>query len=75
MNVIISAKENGIFPYLTIHDCFGTHPNLMESLYFLIRLELISIYSNESFLASPRSGEEDRNFMREIFKQLKIINL
>ena len=38
-------------PVLTIHDCFGSLPNKIELLEFLVKLEFINLYSKEDFLA------------------------
>lgn len=35
---------------LTIHDCFGCHPNDMLNLSTLVREEFINLYSNKDFL-------------------------
>lgn len=38
------------FGILTVHDCFGTHPNHVESLFFCLKEEFISLYINRDFL-------------------------
>ena len=43
-------KENPKVNVITIHDCFGTHPNHMNYLEFVVRKEFILLYSNENFL-------------------------
>jgi len=48
--VIITAFENNTKPIITIHDCFGTHPNLMEKLIEIVKIEFIKTYLTESFL-------------------------
>jgi DNA-directed RNA polymerase, mitochondrial len=50
MNVIIYANENNITPVITVHDCFGTHPNKLESLALLVKLEYIILNANNEFL-------------------------
>jgi DNA-directed RNA polymerase len=35
---------------LPVHDCFGTHPNDMDTLADIVRVEFINLYSNQSFL-------------------------
>lgn len=35
---------------ITIHDCFGTHPNDMEILEYNVRKEFILLYTHENFL-------------------------
>lgn len=32
MKVVMSSIKGGYCPIITIHDCFGTHPNKMEIL-------------------------------------------
>jgi DNA-directed RNA polymerase len=32
IKVVLSAKKEEYYPIVTIHDCFGTHPNKMEKL-------------------------------------------
>ena len=43
MNVVITAYENNIDNVITVHDCFGTHPNNLENLSHLIKIEFIKI--------------------------------
>jgi DNA-directed RNA polymerase len=50
MNVVISANENNINPIITVHDCFGTHPNNLQALSHLVKIEFIKIYTNSNFL-------------------------
>jgi DNA-directed RNA polymerase len=48
---IINNFENYKFNHLiTIHDCFGTLPNHMEILNFLVKKEFILLYSQNKFL-------------------------
>ena len=37
-------------PIITVHDCFGTHPNHMSYLSEIVKLEFIKLYTSESFL-------------------------
>nr|QWO71391.1 RNA polymerase [Arthromyces claviformis] len=50
MNLIKSAAEINFYPIITIHDCFGTLPNKMSELDFIVRKEFIIIYSNGEFI-------------------------
>lgn len=50
INLINNTTEKGFNPIITIHDCFGTHPNKMEELIYLIKKEFILLYSQENFL-------------------------
>ena len=48
--VIISSFESDTSPILTIHDCFGTHPNKLDKLYEIVLLIFIKIYTTDSFI-------------------------
>jgi DNA-directed RNA polymerase len=50
MNVVITAFEQNINNVITVHDCFGTHPNNLEKLSNIIKIEFINLYTNEDFL-------------------------
>lgn len=48
MNIINSADNiKNIYPIL---DCFGTHPNNLDTLIYLVTPELFLIYANSKFL-------------------------
>lgn len=47
MNIINQVSK---YPVLTIHDCFGSHPNFIEELKFLVTIEFVKLYSNTNFL-------------------------
>lgn len=48
--VINSMKDKGL-PILTIHDCFGTHPNHIDMLNKVVREEFIKLYpDNKDYL-------------------------
>ena len=49
-NVINYGFDNGIKNIITIHDCFGTHPNYMDKLFEIIKLEFVKLYAEELFL-------------------------
>jgi len=51
MLILEKAHKFGIIDVLTIHDCFGTHPNDMENLKKLIILEFVKIYTDIDFLS------------------------
>lgn len=50
INLINEASNIKFYPIITIHDCFGTLPNKMSELDYMVRKEFILIYSNGSFL-------------------------
>lgn len=50
INLINNSGDLGLDPIITIHDCFGTHPNNMENLIFRVKKEFILLYSQENFL-------------------------
>ena len=47
---IINSHLSKNMNILTIHDCFGSHPNDMVKLEKIVRLKFVSLYSNELFL-------------------------
>lgn len=50
VKIINVAKSNNILSVITVHDCFGTHPNNMESLSTIVRYEFVKLYTEEDFL-------------------------
>lgn len=50
INVINSGYSKNICPIISVHDCFGTHPNKMEKLANIIRSEFVLLYIQENFL-------------------------
>ena len=48
--VVHKAININFTPILSIHDCFGTHPNNLEKLEHIVKLEFISLYINNEFL-------------------------
>ena len=50
INVINNGYSKNITPIISIHDCFGTHPNMMNKLANLIRSEFVLLYTQENFL-------------------------
>jgi len=50
MYIIEDANRIGLKNVLSIHDCFGTHPNDLFKLNDLVRENFILLYSSSSFL-------------------------
>lgn len=51
INIINNGLINVKFPdILTVHDCFGSHPNNIDQLKSLVISEFVNLYSNENFL-------------------------
>ena len=50
INVINRGYSINIKPIISVHDCFGTHPNNMENLANIVRSEFALLYTNENFL-------------------------
>jgi DNA-directed RNA polymerase len=50
MNVVNSIEDKGIGPVITVHDCFGTHPNKMGDLQYEVKKEFILLYTDHGFL-------------------------
>ena len=51
INLINRANLNGLTNVISIHDCFGIHPNKMNSLKQLVITEFINLYTEDDFLA------------------------
>ena len=49
INLINKGLSNN-YPVLTIHDCFGTHPNFVEELRNKVTSEFVNLYSQPDFL-------------------------
>lgn len=45
----INLKTNN-YPIITVHDCFGTHPNNLKAVSNIVKLEFIKLYTNYQFL-------------------------
>ena len=60
--IIINAFENKTFPILTVHDCFGTHPNYIYILQFRLKEEFINLYLDNKFL---------KTFQKRIMQYIK----
>jgi DNA-directed RNA polymerase len=69
INLINSAIKDNFTPILTIHDCFGTHPNRMEYLAHEVKKEFIILYSDANFLQTFHNrliqSIKDNNFIIE----------
>ena len=50
INLINKSQDMGFAPIITVHDCFGTHPNKMDELAFMVKKEFVLLYSQENFL-------------------------
>jgi|GEM_PF-1290246 len=51
MQIVNRGIPNMKYPYiLTVHDCFGAHPNNINELKDLVTTEFIQLYTNEDFL-------------------------
>jgi len=50
INLINKAQDQGFSPIITVHDCFGTHPNKMDELAFMVKREFVLLYSQDNFL-------------------------
>ena len=50
-SLINSAEKDNFGPIVTIHDCFGTLPNLMGTLEYRVKKEFILLYSESKFLS------------------------
>lgn len=50
INLINTLDDINFKPFICVHDCFGTHPNDLEFLFYLIKKEFILLYSTENFL-------------------------
>lgn len=50
IRVINSSIKGGFYPVITIHDCFGTHPNKMDVLSQKVKTEFALLYGGDSFL-------------------------
>lgn len=50
INLINKALDQRFGPILTVHDCFGTLPNKMDELAFMVKKEFIILYSQKNFL-------------------------
>nr|YP_009739445.1 DNA polymerase [Tricholoma saponaceum]QIC20289.1 DNA polymerase [Tricholoma saponaceum] len=47
---IIYVDDKKFMPVVTVHDCFGTLPNKMVELEYLVKKEFILLYTQDQFL-------------------------
>jgi DNA-directed RNA polymerase len=64
--LINSSAAQNLGPIITIHDCFGTLPNKMADLEFMVKKEFVLLYSEPKFLET---------FHNRIIQNLKDNNL
>lgn len=50
INLINKSQDIRFAPIITVHDCFGTLPNKMDELAFMVKKEFILLYSQDNFL-------------------------
>ena len=50
INLINKSQDQGFSPIITVHDCFGTHPNKMDELAFMVKKEFVLLYSQDNLL-------------------------
>nr|YP_010290153.1 hypothetical protein MN835_mgp08 [Ganoderma multipileum]ULO25597.1 hypothetical protein [Ganoderma multipileum] len=50
MNVIIKFNEIVGKPLITVHDCFGSHPNNSQALREIVKCEFAELYSDGEFI-------------------------
>ena len=48
--LINESAENMPYPIITVHDCFGTHANYIDILFFRLKEEFVSLYLDSDFL-------------------------
>ena len=48
--LINDSAKNIPYPIVAVHDCFGTHPNFMDVLFFRLKEEFVSLYLDRDFL-------------------------
>nr|QWO71400.1 RNA polymerase [Lyophyllum semitale] len=52
INLINTALDIKFTPIISIHDCFGTHPNNFKQLLYLVKTEFVLLYTKDNFLDS-----------------------
>jgi DNA-directed RNA polymerase len=66
INLINNSVDIGFAPIITVHDCFGTHPNKMDELAFMVKKEFVLLYSQDNFLETYHNrliqSIKDNNF-------------
>lgn len=62
INLINKALTLKFEPVISVHDCFGTHPNKLEDLILLVKKEFILLYTKSNFL---------ENFHNKLIQSIK----
>jgi len=66
INLINNSVDIGFAPIISVHDCFGTHPNKMDELAFMVKKEFVLLYSQDNFLETYHNrliqSIKDNNF-------------
>jgi DNA-directed RNA polymerase len=79
MNVINNNFDQNFDPIITVHDCFGTHPNNMEQLVYRVKKEFILLYSQQNFLKTFHNriiqSIRDNNFEIRFNKELNQLEI
>lgn len=57
IKIILSAQKDNFHPIISVHDCFGTHPNKMKELDFRVKEEFIQLYSQSEFLKKAKYSQ------------------
>ena len=74
VNIVTNSFDYSEYdkPVITIHDCFGTHPNYMAYLFEIVKLEFIKLYTAEPFLSKfhERNLESIRDYGYKIERDL-----
>lgn len=52
ISVLCKSKNLDFYPVITVHDCFGTLPNKLDKLSFIVRKEFVLQYIKEDFLVT-----------------------
>jgi hypothetical protein len=50
ISIIQKSADSKFSPLITVHDCFGTLPNLMKDLEYKVKKEFVLLYSQNQFL-------------------------
>ena len=62
INLLCLAENEKFKPIISIHDCFGTHPNKLEDLSFMVKREFVLLYTRSNFL---------QTFQKRILQSIK----
>jgi len=50
INLLNKVSDLLFYPVITVHDCFGTHPNKMGELEHMVKKEFILLYTKDKFI-------------------------